>query len=127
MRRGAGLHADQARSQRGKELQDLAALQLPADDNLAGFTDGMDLEHRLRDVQSDCANLLHGRLLSCGPQNTATWHIAMPAEEPSTASEAVIRFGPLGAESGHQCRPNLAEDRFEQLPLDGGRSGCAAF
>ena len=86
MRGSAGLHSDQAGPQRCKELQHLAALQLPANDNLADITDGMDLEHRLRDVQSDCGNLLHGRLLSCGPQNTATWHIAMPAEEPSTAS-----------------------------------------
>lgn len=86
----AGLHTNQARPDSSKELQDLAALQLSANDNLAGITDGMDLEHRLRDVQSDCANLLHGRLLSCGPQDTATWHIAMPAEEPSTASIADI-------------------------------------
>ncbi|MDC9822767.1 hypothetical protein PRN20_03390 [Devosia sp. ZB163] len=59
-----------------------------ANHHFAGSADGMDLEQRLRDVQSDYANLLHGRLLSCGPRHTATWHIAMPAEEPSTASLA---------------------------------------
>jgi hypothetical protein len=47
-------------------MQDVATLQLPPNDNIAGFTDGMDLEHRLRDVEADRANALHGRLLSCG-------------------------------------------------------------
>jgi len=47
---------------RAAKMQHLAALQLPANDNFASFTDRMDLEHRLRDVQSDCANLL----LFCG-------------------------------------------------------------
>jgi hypothetical protein len=84
----ARFQADQAWPQSGEELQDLATLQLPANNNLTGLADGMDLENRLRDVQANSANLLHGRLPPAVPQNTATWHIAMPAEEPSTASEA---------------------------------------
>jgi len=78
---GAGLHADQAGPQRGEELQHLAALRLSANDNFPGFTNGVDLEHRLRDVQSN-------------REDTATWHIAMPAEEPFTASMADTAMPP---------------------------------
>jgi hypothetical protein len=49
-----------------KNLQNLATLQLSANNNLTGYTDGMDLKHRLRDVEANRANLLYGRLLSRG-------------------------------------------------------------
>lgn len=48
----ARFHADQVAST-GKELQNLATLQLPPNDNLIGCTDSMDLEYRLRDVEAN--------------------------------------------------------------------------
>jgi hypothetical protein len=52
------------------------------------LVDAVHLKNVLRDIQTDCANIIHGWLLSCGAKDTAFWHIAMPVEEPSTASEA---------------------------------------
>ena len=47
MRRGAGLNADQAGRQLPEERQDVATLQLTADDQLAGSINAMYLENRL--------------------------------------------------------------------------------
>ena len=43
-----------------KNAQNVATLELPADDNIALRIDAMNLENRLRDVQTDCSNRLHG-------------------------------------------------------------------
>ena len=45
MRRGAGLDADQAWRQLLKERQDLATLQLTAEDHLASSINAMHLKH----------------------------------------------------------------------------------
>ena len=72
MRSGAGLHADQARLQPGRELQHLAVLQLPTNDNLAGITDRVYMEHRLRDTQSDRAKTPPWAAPLVRPQHIAT-------------------------------------------------------
>src|ERR1700741_5507988 len=54
---GAGLHSDQARRQRRKKLQHLAAAKLLFHNDLLGRIDAMDLKHVLGDIQTDCGNL----------------------------------------------------------------------
>ena len=76
--RGTSFHADQARRKLGKELQDLAAAQLTTDNNLALLINAMHLKNVLRDIQTDRTNLFHGWFPSCGSNDTAFWHIAMP-------------------------------------------------
>jgi hypothetical protein len=57
VRRGTGLHANQAGRQRFEELQHLAAAKLLPDDNLLGRIDAVDLKHVLGDIQTDRGNL----------------------------------------------------------------------
>jgi hypothetical protein len=57
MRRGAGLHADEARWQRLKKRQHLAAPQLLPNHDLFGRVDAVDLKHVLGDIQTDRGNL----------------------------------------------------------------------
>ena len=52
VRRGASLDANQAWWQLLEERQDRAALQPSADDHLAGGINSVDLEDRLRDVET---------------------------------------------------------------------------
>jgi hypothetical protein len=60
VRRGASLNANQAWRQLLKERQDLATLQLAANNHLAGTINAMNLKDRLGDVETDCRNRLHG-------------------------------------------------------------------
>ena len=63
MRRRTSLNTDQARGHFLKESQNVATLQLAADDHLAGGINTMDLEYRLGDVETDCRDCLHVGLL----------------------------------------------------------------
>lgn len=69
-----------------KELQNMPTSQLSANDNMTLVVNAMHLKDVLRYIKTDCANMIHGWLLSCGSKAPALWHIAMPVEEPSTAS-----------------------------------------
>ena len=60
MRRGAGLDTDQAWRQLLEECHHVATLDLPADDYIALRIDAVDLKNRLRDIQTDCRDRLHG-------------------------------------------------------------------
>jgi hypothetical protein len=62
---GASLHADQARLQRAKIGDHLAAPQLAPDNGLAAFVDTVDLEPVLGQIEADCGNVHGGRLPSC--------------------------------------------------------------
>jgi hypothetical protein len=57
MRRGTGLHANQAGRQRREKLHHLTAAKLLPDDDLLGRIDAVDLKHVLGDIQTDCDNL----------------------------------------------------------------------
>jgi hypothetical protein len=59
VRRGAGFYADQAWRQFAKERQDIATLNLTANDYLAISTNAVDLKHRLRNIETDCRDRLH--------------------------------------------------------------------
>jgi hypothetical protein len=52
--RSTGLDADQAGRQPLKEGQDVATLQLPADNHLTRSINAVDLEHRLGNIETDC-------------------------------------------------------------------------
>jgi hypothetical protein len=88
MRRCASLYTNQARLQLLEERQDLAALQLTADEHVAFRVDAVDLKHRLCDIETDCRDRLHAWLPHYrdrpnGDHFNGTY---VPVEEPSTAS-----------------------------------------
>src|SRR4029450_6045039 len=60
VRRGASLHANQAWWQPLEERQEVAPLQLPADDHLTSGINSVNLEDRLGNVETDCRDRLHG-------------------------------------------------------------------
>src|SRR5215813_9051227 len=62
MRRGTGLHADDAGWQPLKERQNMPALQLTADDHLSRRVDAVDLKHRFSNVETDRRDRLHAWL-----------------------------------------------------------------
>ena len=76
MRRCAGLYANQAGRQLLKERKNATTLQLTANDHIAFSVDGVDLKHRLGDVEADGRNRLHvGSSESWGPkQHPLPWH-----------------------------------------------------
>ena len=77
MRRGTGLYADQARRQLLEERQDIAALQLTANDHLARSINAVDLEYRLGDIETDCRDRLHDWLLQIVGALTAPTFMAL--------------------------------------------------
>ena len=60
MRRGAGFDADQAPWQLLEECQHVASLDLTADDDIAIRIDAVNMKDRLRDIETDCRDRLHG-------------------------------------------------------------------
>src|SRR4029450_1473850 len=64
MRGRAGLHTNEARRHFLEERQDLATLQLTAEDHLAIGVNAVHLKTRFGDVETDCLNCLHVWLLS---------------------------------------------------------------
>jgi hypothetical protein len=63
MRRGAGFYPNEARRQLLKEGQDVATLQLAANEHVAFRVDAVHLKHRLHYVETDGCNRLHDWLL----------------------------------------------------------------
>src|SRR6266567_5610145 len=63
MRRCAGLDTDETRRQLLEESNDVTTLQLAPDDHLAFRVDAMDLKNRLRDVETNRRDRLHGPVL----------------------------------------------------------------
>jgi hypothetical protein len=90
MRRRAGLNTNDAQRQLLEEPQNVAALQLAADDHMPCRVDAMDLKNRFCDVETDCRDRLHAWLpqivvTPIGDHFNGTY---VPVEEPSTASKA---------------------------------------
>jgi hypothetical protein len=85
---------DQAGLQLLKERQDVATLQLTADDHFAIVINAVDLKYRLGNVETDCRDRLHV-LAPPNRRGFNSTHIHgthVPVEEPSTASlTAVLR------------------------------------
>ena len=77
MRRSASLDADKARWQLLEEWQNLAALQLSANNNIALRVHPMNLEDRLGDIETDRCDRLHAWLLRIVVTSTATTSLAL--------------------------------------------------
>src|SRR3954452_20908097 len=77
MRCGASLDADQAGWQLLEERQDVATLQLTADDHLPGSINAVHLKDRLGDVETDCRDRLHSWLLRIVGALTAPTSMAL--------------------------------------------------
>ena len=60
------LNADEAGRQRREELQKLRSADTLADHHRAIGVHAVNLKNRLRDIETDRANLAHGRLPSSG-------------------------------------------------------------
>src|ERR1039457_4115805 len=77
MRRGTSLDADQAWREFLKKRQDIAALQLTTDDDLALRINTVDLEYRLGDIETDSRDRLHVGLLQIVGALTAPTFMAL--------------------------------------------------
>src|SRR5471032_672680 len=77
MRRGTSLDADQAWREFPKKRQDIAALQLTTDDDLALRINTVDLEYRLGDIETDSRDRLHAWLLQIVGALTAPTSVAL--------------------------------------------------
>src|SRR6478672_473260 len=77
MRCGARFDANQARRQRLKERQDVAALQLTANDHLAFRVNAVHLKDRLCDIETDRCDRLHDWLLRIVGALTAPTSMAL--------------------------------------------------
>src|SRR5688572_13722781 len=78
MRRRAGLDTNHARRQLLEERQHIAALQLTPDDHVALRINAVDLKDRLRNVETDCGDRLHDKLLRIVGALTAPTSMALP-------------------------------------------------
>src|SRR5215469_18354354 len=67
VRPGTGFHRDDAPGLRCEEIEKLRASDALAKEHMPGAIRSMYLEHVLRDVQPDRANLLHGSAMRCQP------------------------------------------------------------
>jgi hypothetical protein len=82
-----GLDPDEARHQLLEERQNMAPLELAADDHVTCGIDAVDLKNRLRDVETDCGDRSHVWLPRRGHPVGDHFHgTYVPVEEPSTAS-----------------------------------------
>src|SRR5262245_41385716 len=71
------LHTNEARRHFLEERQDVATLQLTAEDHLAIGVNAVHLKTRLGDVETDCLNCLHVWLLSIVGALTAPTFMAL--------------------------------------------------
>src|ERR1700746_1375573 len=78
MRRSAGFDADEARRQLLKEWQNVAALELTANDYITCRVNSVDLKNRLGDIETDCCDRLHVWLLRIVGALTAPTSMALP-------------------------------------------------
>src|SRR6478736_5485924 len=89
VRRGTGLHADDARRQSFEERHNLAAAKLLSDDDLLGPVNAVNLEHVLGDIQTDRGNLhVDGSLDVIRLRRTTLWHFDAGERAPSTTSKS---------------------------------------
>src|SRR3989304_311715 len=77
MRRGAGFDTNQAWPPLLEERQDVAPLQLTADEHVAFRVDAVHLKHRLGNVETECGDRLHDWLLRIVGASTAPTSMAL--------------------------------------------------
>src|SRR5215471_21608878 len=107
VRRGTGLHTDQARRQGLKKCHHLAAPELLPDNDLLVGVDAVDLKHVLGDIQTDRGNLHldgsphvirhndHSMALRCRERAPSTTSSAdsCSAAKPTLSGRIVARTG----------------------------------
>ena len=127
MSAGAGLHRHRAARLRCQKFQYFPAAQLLAERNRSIGPRAVQLKAVLRQINSDHANLVHGRpfpLLALTP--LPTWHIAMPSGGASTPSlsnyRLTLRRTPVcvregvGQQTGLACSLLCAHVAVEPTP-----------
>src|SRR5262245_9023160 len=98
MRRGAGLHTDEARLDALEQCNQPTTADLPAQHRAAFAVDAVNLKDVLRNIQTDSTNL-HGPGSSsaAGPMTAPPWHGTTPLGwEPSTPSNCWLGWRPAG-------------------------------
>src|SRR3954452_5117377 len=90
MRRSTGLHANQAGWQRFEELRHLPPTKLFSDRDVLGRVNAVDLEHVLRDVQTDRGNLHVDGSPHVIRLNEPLYGTSMRERAPSTTSDSAI-------------------------------------
>src|SRR5215471_11690320 len=91
VRRGTGLHTDQARRQGLKKCHHLAAPELLPDNDLLVGVDAVDLEHVLGDIQIDRGNLHLDGSPHVIRHNDHSMALRCRERAPSTTSNAEVR------------------------------------
>src|SRR6478735_9501394 len=114
VRRGTGLHADQAWRQSLEERRNLAAAKLLSDDDLLGPVNAVNLEHVLGDIQTDRGNLhVDGSPDVIRLRRTTLWHFdAGNGRRPPHQNRTFVA-GFLTSNARHAERSN---DRCPVLP-----------
>src|SRR5712671_2044961 len=104
VRRGTGLHADQAWRQSLEERHHLAAAKLLSDDDLLGRVNAVNLKHVLGDIQTDRGNLhVDGSPDVIRLRRTTLWHLdagsgRRPPHQKQTCTRQVGRVLALSVE-----------------------------
>jgi hypothetical protein len=97
MRSGAGLNPNQTRRQLLEERQDIATLQLTADQHLAFRVDAVHLKNRLGDVETNCGDYASPprlqRRCCCRARQFPVMAIRSWAASPDRESPRGMRFG----------------------------------
>jgi hypothetical protein len=119
MRCRTRFNADEARRQLLKERQDVAALELTANNDIPCGVDAMDLKDQFGDVETDrYRNLLHVWLPSSWPPRRRPAHLTyVEVKEPYTASTA--DFAEVGTRRQTSCQTGRLEFMMPWL-----RNGC---
>jgi hypothetical protein len=101
MRRGTGLHADQAWRQSREKPNHLAAPQLPSHNHLLPGVDAVDLKHVLGDIQTDRGNLHLDGSPHVIRYNDHPMALRCRERAPSTTSKIGIGGEPRGCAAPH--------------------------
>jgi hypothetical protein len=106
MRARTGFHRDDAIRLRREEPQHLGPRQLAPEYNRSIGGGSVRLEDRLRQIEPDDANLVHGRHPRCGSFDTAPWHV-----------DAVGGRPPHRLQSATSATPNISKSYACRLAL----------
>src|SRR4249919_1963268 len=112
VRRGTGLHADQAWRQSLEERRNLAAAKLLSDDDLLGRVNAVNLKHVLGDIQTDRGNLhVDGSPDVIRLRRTTLWHLeAGSGRRPPHQKRTTVNARPVGQsklEGAHYPAPRF--------------------
>src|SRR4029453_14936069 len=103
VRRGTGLHADQAWRQSLEERRNLAAAKLVSADDLLGRVNAVNLKHVLGDIQTDRGNLhVDGSPDVIRLRRTTLWHLDAGSGRRPPHQQRKSRSRPT--RSNHWCR-----------------------